>query len=330
MRKIKKVLITGIAGSGGSYLAEHIIKNHSKVKVHGVSRWHSNSSLRNLQEILGDIKVHECDLNDFGSIFSVLEMVKPDAIFHLASYANVQTAFITPITVMDNNIRGTITLLEAIRLAKIDPIVQICSTSEVYGQIDPKKVPVNEAYPIGPVNIYGVSKAAQDLLGQAYFKSYGMKVIITRMFTYINPRREDLFASSFAKQVARIEAGLQKVLLHGNLDSVRTIIDVRDAMEAYWVAVSECEFGEVYNIGGDKVISVEELLKVLKNKAKVEINSRLDKHLLRPTDVTLQIPDVSKFRKKTGWRPKYSFEESIEFLLDFWREEIQKNKHVDS
>ena len=157
-----------------------------------------------------------------------------------------------------------------------------------------------------------------------------MKIVITRMFAYINPRREDLFASSFAKQVARIEAGLQKVLIHGNLDSVRTIIDVRDAMEAYWVAVSECEFGEVYNIGGDKVISVGELLKVLKNKAKVEINSRLDKHLLRPTDVTLQIPDVSKFRKKTGWRPKYSFEESIEFLLDFWREEIQRNKYVEA
>lgn len=324
-RKLRRILITGISGSGGSYLAEYILKKHPKTQVHGISRWHSNVSQRNIEGILDKIKVHECDLNDFSSIFTVLQKVKPDIVFHLASYANVRTAFITPIAVLDNNVRGTITLLEAIRLARIDPIVQICSTSEVYGQIDPKKVPVNEDYPIGPVNIYGVSKAAQDLLGQAYFKSYGMKVVTTRMFAYINPRREDLFASSFAKQVARIEAGLQKVLLHGNLDSVRTLIDVRDAMEAYWVAATRGEPGEVYNIGGDKVISVKEVLKVLKSKAKVKIKSKLDKNLLRPTDVTLQIPDVSKFRKMTGWKPKYSFDESIEHLLNFWRDEIKKN-----
>lgn len=325
MKYIRKILITGIAGSGGSYLAEYILKNHPSCEVHGVTRWHSTSSLKNIEKILNEITIHECDLNDFSSIFTVLQKIKPDIVFHLASYANVRTSFITPIAVCENNIRGTVILLEAIRLSKVDSIVQICSTSEVYGQIDPEMVPVSESSPIKPVNIYGVSKAAQDLLGFAYFRMYKMKIIITRMFTYINPRREDLFASSFAKQVAKIEAGLQKVLVHGNLDSVRTLIDVRDAMEAYWAAATMGEPGEVYNIGGDKVISVKEVLKVLKSKAKVKIKSKLDKNLLRPTDVTLQIPDVSKFKKKTGWKPKYSFDESIEHLLNFWRDEIKKN-----
>jgi GDPmannose 4,6-dehydratase/GDP-4-dehydro-6-deoxy-D-mannose reductase len=149
-----------------------------------------------------------------------------------------------------------------------------------------------------------------------------MKIIRTRMFAYINPRRLDLFATSFAMQIARIEAGLQKELAHGNLDSVRTLIDVRDAMESYWVALTKGKIGDVYNIGGPKTIMVGEFLDVLKKKAKCKIPARVDPGLLRPVDVTLQIPDVTKFQSETGWRPKYSFEESIEFLLEHCRKEI--------
>ncbi len=148
------------------------------------------------------------------------------------------------------------------------------------------------------------------------------------MFAYVNPRRSDLFATSFAMQVARIEAGLQKELLHGNLDSVRTIIDVRDAMESYWIALEKCRFGEVYNIGGATVITVGEFLALLKKKAKCEISSRVDPNLLRPTDVTLQIPDVSKFQTETGWKPKYSFEESVELLLEHCRKEVKRFKFI--
>lgn len=320
----KKVLITGISGSGGSFLTDYILKNHPNVSVHGVSRWHSTSSNKNLKHCQGKITVHECDLNDFSSIFSVLKKVSPDAIFHLASHANVRTSFITPLSVISNNVMGTANLLEAVRLAGIDPVIQICSTSEVYGQVDPKNVPIKENCPLNPSSPYAVSKVAQDLLGFSYFRSYGMKIIRTRMFAYINPRRSDLFATSFAMQVARIETGLQKVLTHGNLDSVRTLIDVRDAMESYWVATTKGRFGEVYNIGGAKTITVGEFLELLKRQAKVKIVSKVDKRLLRPSDVTLQIPDTSKFTKETGWRPKYSFEESVSHLLEYCRAEVKK------
>lgn len=144
------------------------------------------------------------------------------------------------------------------------------------------------------------------------------------MFAYLNPRRADLFATAFARQVARIEAGLQKELLHGNLASTRTLIDVRDAMESYWIAAEKCAFGEAYNIGGNTVITVGEFLDLLKKKAKVKIPSRVDPKLLRPTDVTLQIPDTSKFAKTTGWKPKYSFEDSVEFLLEHCRRGLER------
>ena len=143
------------------------------------------------------------------------------------------------------------------------------------------------------------------------------------MFAYLNPRRSDLFASSFALQVARIEAGLQEVLMHGNLDSTRTLIDVRDAMGSYWLALTKGKVGEIYNIGGKTVIKVGEFLELLKKTANCDIPSKVDPKLLRPVDITLQIPDTSKFESETGWYPKYSFEESVNHLLDFCRKKIQ-------
>ena len=323
-RIIKKVVITGISGSGGSYLAEYIVNHHPEVEVHGFSRWHSTTGNVNLKHIADKIVVHECDLNDLSSVVNAFKKIKPDGIFHLAAHANVRASFIVPLAVLNNNIMGTANLFEGVRLVGIDPYIQLCSTSEVYGQVDPKNVPIKEDCPLNPASPYAVSKVAQDLLGYSYYKSYGMKIIRTRMFAYLNPRRADLFATSFALQVARIEAGRQKELLHGNLDSVRTIIDVRDAMESYWVALKLGRPGEIYNIGGQTTLTVGEFLALLKKKARCAIPSRVDPNLLRPADVTLQIPDVNKFQKDTGWKPKYSFEESVQYLLDHCRETVAR------
>ena len=321
---IKRALITGITGSGGSYLAEYIVQNHPAVEVHGVGRWHSTSAADNLREIRSRVTMHECDLMDFSSVLAALEKANPDAIFHLAAHANVRASFQTPLAVMNNNIMGTANLFEAVRAAKINPVFQLCSTSEVYGQVDPKDVPIREDAPMRPSSPYAVSKVTQDLLGYTYFVAYRMPVVRTRMFAYLNPRRTDLFATSFARQVARIERGLQKELVHGNLDSVRTIIDVRDAMRAYWDAALYCTPGEAYNIGGKTTMTVGQFLDLLKSLAKTPIPSRVDPALLRPADVTLQIPSTEKFEKATGWKPQYSFEESVSFLLDHCRREAAK------
>jgi GDP-4-dehydro-6-deoxy-D-mannose reductase len=319
----RRVLITGIAGSGSSYLAEYIVAHHPEVEVHGLARWHSTSSADNLRAIRDRVTVHEADLTDFGSVFAVLESARPEAIFHLASHANVRASFQTPAAVLTNNIVGTTNLFEAVRAARQEPLIQLCSTSEVYGQVDPSQVPITEEAPLRPANPYAVSKAAQDLLGWTYFKSYGMRIIRTRMFSYLNPRRTDLFATSFARQVAWVERGLQAEIVHGNLDSVRTMIDVRDAMRAYWDAMLFCEPGEVYNIGGDTTMTVGEVLERLIALSGKVIPTRCDPQLLRPSDVTLQIPCVDKFARATGWRPRYSFDESLTELLAFWRDEAE-------
>jgi GDP-4-dehydro-6-deoxy-D-mannose reductase len=311
---MNNALITGITGSGGSYLAEYIIDNHKDVNVWGICRWHSTGTLRNIQNISDDVTVEECDLMDISSIIRVLRQCKPYRIFHLAAYANVRKAFDTPLAVISNNIMGTANLLEAVRITCPESMIQICSSSEVYG--NPKTTPMLETHPIMPVNPYSVSKLAQESLGYAYHKSWGMNIILTRMFAYINPRRRDLFASSFATQIAEIEQGKRDVLMHGNLDSVRTLIDVRDAMESYWVACDHCNPGEAYNIGGDNVVTVGEFLEILKKHATVPIKTFQDPELLRPVDITLQIPDTTKFYEATKWKPKISLDDSVKFLLD--------------
>jgi GDP-D-mannose dehydratase len=304
-------------------MAEHIVQHHPESEVHGISRWHSGS-VDNLAEVRGRIVMHECDLNDFSSTLAVLRHARPDIIFHIASHANVRASFITPHAVVSNNVLGTLNLFEAVRAADIDPMIQLCSTSEVYGRVQPDEVPIRETAPMRPASPYAVSKAAQDMLGYSYFLSYKMRIVRTRMFSYVNPRRTDLFATSFARQVARVERGLATELVHGNLDSVRTMIDVRDAMRAYWDAAHGCEPGEAYNIGGVTTVTVGDVLERLVGMARRPVRTRLDPALLRPADVTLQIPCVEKFRAATGWEPRYSFEESLSALLDYWRREVAR------
>jgi GDP-4-dehydro-6-deoxy-D-mannose reductase len=314
------VLITGITGSGGSYLAEYILENHPEAHLYGLHRWHSATTLTNIDGFKDRVQILECDLCDLSSVIRALRISKPDKIFHLASYANVRKCFDTPLAVINNNITGTANLLEAIRLECPDTVLQMCSTSEVYG--NPLTFPMTEEHPLKPVNPYSVSKLAQESLSYAYHKSWKLNIITTRMFAYINPRRGDLFATSFAKQIVRVERGLSDRILHGNLDSIRTIIDVRDAMRSYWIASEKCVYGEPYNIGGIYTLSVGEFLDLLISHAKCPIEKQRDERLFRPIDVTKQVPDTRKFDTLTDFKIKYTLGDSIEWLLECCRKEI--------
>lgn len=319
--RFARAFITGIRGSGARYLVDYLLSSHPDVEVHGLARPQGAGPTTRLPSSWSQIRVHECDLVGFRSVLAALEDSRPDVIFHLASHAKVLESFEAPTAVLANNILGTSVLLEAVRAARLDAVIQLCSTSEVYGQVDPRRVPIREDCPLQPASPYAVSKATQDLLGWTYFNAYRMPIVRTRMFTYVNPLRADLFATSFARQVARIELGLQDELVHGNLDSVRTLIDVRDAVRAYWIAAERCRPGEAYNIGGVTAMTVGEFLQRLVARSTTRISLRLDERLLRPADVTLQIPDTSKFVAETGWAPEYTFEDSLDHLLDHCRRE---------
>jgi len=313
---MRTCLITGIQGAGGSYLADYILDEHPEVDVHGIARWRSRSFVN------PKYKSHECDLLDLSSIIRVIELVKPDVIFHLAAHANVRASFDIPLAVMENNIMGTANLLEAVRLTTPKVIFHMCSTSEVYGQITKEECPIKEDGRLAPASPYAISKLTQDLLSGVYYQAYNIPVIRTRMFTYINPRRSDLFATNFAMQIAKVEAGLLDKVRHGNLDSVRSILDVRDAVASYWHAAKYCEPGEVYNIGGDTGIRVGDVLEKLTSMSPKKIELCEDPALLRPIDISYQIPDSTKFRNKTGWTQRYNIDESLQWLLEECRKII--------
>ena len=315
------VLITGGAGSGGSYLAEYIVNNHPDCKVWVPVRWHSTSVLNNLKSIKDKINIRECDLNDLPSIIRLLQECKPEKIFNMAATANVAVAFKTPLAVLQNNIFSTANLLEAVRIVCPDTCFQQCSTSEVIG--NPKEFPITEDHPLNPCNPYAVSKLTQEKLALCYFNNWGIKVIVTRAFAYINPKRHDLVASNFALQVARIEAGKQDILRHGNLQSIRTFMDVREMAEAYWIASEKCVPGIPYNIGGTNPIMVGILFQILKYKAKVPIIHEQIRDLMRPSDITNQVPDVTRFYNQTGFKSKITLDESMNWLLNHMREVVK-------
>jgi GDP-mannose 4,6-dehydratase len=323
-KNAKKILITGITGFVGSHLAEYLLSEETEAQILGLVRW--RSPRENIQHILAKIKLCFGDLLDIPSLKAILAEHRPDIIFHLAAQSYVDFSFRAPVVTLNANVIGTSNLLESIKDLKFDsdydPIVHICSSSEVYGQVKEEEVPITENNPFRPASPYAVSKVAEDMLAFQYWLSWKIKTIRTRMFTHTGPRRGDVFVTStFAKQIACIEAGLDPpVIKVGNLDSIRTFLDVRDAVKAYWLLVNKCSAGEVYNIGGIETMSVGKMLnKLLELSILPDITIEVDPARLRPSDVTLQIPCIDKFVKVTGWKPEIKFEKTLEDTLGYWR-----------
>src|SRR5579859_3987947 len=316
-----KVLITGITGFVGSHLAEYLLRREN-IEVYGIKRW--RSPLSELAGIVHDVRLIDCDLRDANSVNQVIATVRPDRIYHLAAQSYVPVSYTAPVDTFETNACGTINLLEAVRSAKIDPTIHICSSSEVYGQVRPDEIPIRETNPLRPSSPYAVSKVAEDMIGYQYFVSYGLRTVRTRAFTHTGPRRGEVFVeSTFAKQIAEIENdSANPVIYVGNLNSIRTFLDVRDICAAYVLATEKGIPGEVYNIGGDRTMSVGEMLHYLLSLSSVKVRIEVDPARLRPSDVTLQIPDASKFKEQTGWKAIIPFEITMRDLLDYWRSQV--------
>ena len=324
-----KALITGITGFVGSHLAEYILEGFPDVEVAGLIRWRSPKD--NIAGIIDRVKLYYGNLVDLPSLQSMLTDFRPDVIFHLAAQSYVDFSFIAPVDTLESNVVGTCNLLEAVRKLKdasvFDPVIHICSSSEVYGQVREDEVPITEGNPLRPASPYAVSKVGEDMLALQYWLSWRIKTIRSRMFTHTGPRRGEVFVvSNFAKQIAAIEAGLAEPLVKvGNLDSVRTFSDVRDAVRAYWLLVNKCEPGGVYNIGGVETMTIREMLdKLLALSTHKSIKVEVDPARLRPSDVTLQIPCIAKFQDATGWKPEISFERTLQDTLVFWRQHFKR------
>ena len=347
-----RVLITGITGMAGSFLAEYLADHHPDVEVFGTFRW--RSKLDNLQDLRnrgklnvldegqritdeaslrrfvkpGQVTVIDCELQDGSAVRGVIRAVRPEKVFHLAAQSFVPTSWTAPAATLTNNIVSQVNLFEAIREARLDPVIHVAGSSEEYGLVYPDEAPISESNPLRPLSPYAVSKVAQETLAIQYFRSYGLRCVVTRGFNHTGPRRGQVFAtSSFAKQIAEIEAGLRKPIIEvGDLESRRDWTDTRDMVRAYWLAAERGEPGEAYNTGRGTCISIGHMLDVLLSHSNVDIAREQDPSRMRPSDVRLLWANVDKFKKATDWEPMIVFDQTMADLLDYWRERVRVSR----
>lgn len=321
-----RALITGITGMVGSHLADFLLQN-TDWDIVGMARWRSPlDNISHLTDRINQrdrIRLIHGDLRDSLSMLHAVETARPDYVFHLAAQSYPKTSFEAPLETYDTNIEGTSRLLEAIKRTVPAAVVHVCASSEVFGRVPREKLPITEDCTFHPASPYAISKVGTDLIGRFYGEAYGMKVMTTRMFTHTGPRRGDVFAeSSFAKQIALIENNaIPPIIKVGNLDSLRTFADVRDAVRAYYMLVTvNPEPAAYYNIGGTYTCTIREMLNHLIGLSKAgTIHVEVDPDRLRPIDADLQVPDTTKFREHTGWSPEIPFEKTMQDLLDYWR-----------
>ena len=336
----KTILITGITGQVGSQLADYVLDN-TQYDVVGMMRWQESiDNLYHLTERINNkdrIHLYYADLNDYAAISRMLREVRPEFISHLAAQSYPKTSFNIPIETLQTNIIGTANILENIRQLKdedgYDPVVHVCSSSEVYGKAKPG-MPLGEDTPFHGASPYSISKIGADYLGQFYGEAYAVRTFVTRMGTHSGPRRSDVFfESTVAKQIALIEAGLQDPIVKvGNLSSTRTFQDARDAVRAYFLLLEQSErgnikCGEYFNIAGEEVFKLSEVIELfLGMSTRQDIKVVIDEDRLRPIDADYQMFDNTKIRSTINWKPEIPVRAMFRDLLNHWRSEIAKGK----
>lgn len=268
---------------------------------------------------------------------SFFESKKPDFIFHLAAQSFPKTSFEIPLETLQTNIIGTANILENIRILKqkedYDPVVHICSSSEVYGRAK-VGVRLNEETPFHGASPYSISKIGTDYLGRFYGEAYGIRTFVTRMGTHSGPRRSDVFfESTVAKQIALIEAGYQEPIIKvGNLESTRTFQDCRDAIRAYYLLSLASEkgkvpYGEAFNIAGEEAFKLPEVIEILLIfSTRKDIQVQADSERFRPIDADYQMFDNTKIKSFIDWKPEIPARKMFEDLLNHWRKEISSGR----
>ena len=318
-----RALVTGITGFAGSHLADYLLA-HTELEVFGVDlRGFPESAPRS-------DRLHLCqgDLCDPDFVLSSLEEAHPQYLFHLAAQAFVPLSWEDPWGTLANNIRGQLNLFQGLLRLGLLPRILVVGSADEYGLVRPEELPIGEDTPLRPYNPYAVSKVVQDMLGYQYFASHSLHVVRVRPFNHIGPRQSAGFVTAaFAKQIAEAEAGTSPpVIKVGNLEAKRDFTDVRDMVAAYYLALSKGEPGEVYNIGFGTARSIREVLDILLAESKIELTVQEDPTRLRLSEVPIVACDSRKFRECTGWEARIPLEESLHDILDYWREEVEKEE----
>jgi GDP-4-dehydro-6-deoxy-D-mannose reductase len=312
--------ITGIAGFAGSYLAEDLLA--AGFRVSGAR--YKTESIRNLRAVRKQVDLVTLDILNPDKCRQVISKIKPDYIFHLAAMASVGESFDRVATTFRVNCEGTINVLEAARESKRLKALLFVSSSDIYGAFRPVNKTLTETQPVNPVSPYGISKAAAEQTCLYYYKRHRLPVVVARAFNHSGPRQTDSFVvPAFARQVAAIEAGLQKpVLKTGDLSARRDLSDVRDIVCGYRLAATLGKPGEVYHLCSGKAVPIQKIVDLLVAGSTRKIRLQIDKTRLRPAEIPVLRGSLSKAAQQLGYQVRYSLKDTVADTLDFWRNEI--------
>jgi len=324
-----KYLITGITGFLGPHLANKLVNEGHE--VYGLVRINMGreNDLRDIipEDVFSKLKFVYADLCNFRKLLAIFKEEKFDGVFHLAAQTHPPTSFTDPIGTWEWNVMGSVNLMTAVLDTQPECKFLFCSTVEVYGNegIDGRKL--NEDDKFLPANPYGASKAAIDMYIQERMKNKQMNAVIVRPFCFTGPRRGATFSiSSDAIQIARMVLGKQeKVLRIGNLDTIRSVTDVRDIANAFFLVMTNpTTSGKVYNVCGGVPLKMRYYTdKLLELSGLTDVEQRIDQKLWRPIDIQYQDGDSTRIREELGWEPKYTIDKTLEDLLQYWLKKLQ-------
>lgn len=315
-----KALITGVGGFVGSHLASYLVGEA------GLDVWGLDLVEGRAAALRPRITLHVGDvLMDLPALQDLFAAEQPDYVFHLAAQAFVPSSWKDPWITLENNIRGQLNVLLAAVAMERFPRILVVGSADEYGIVFPEELPISETNPLRPNSPYAVSKVAQDMMGYQYYASHKLPVVRVRPFNHIGPGQSPAFVTAdFAKQIAEVEAGLREPVMRvGNLEARRDFSDVRDIIRGYYLALSEGEPGEVYNLGAERSYSIRQVLDGLLALSETRVTVEQDPTRLRPSDVPEILADCAKFRSRTGWRAEIPLERSLKDILDYWRSRIR-------
>jgi len=315
-----RALITGISGFVGSHLAEYLLA-HTDWQVSGTVY----GKVDNIVHIQDRLRLYPAELSRLEVVRFIVEETRPDYIFHLAAQPISWMSRQDPWFTLENNIRAQLNVLEAVVQLGLSSRVLVVGSAEEYGQVTGVDLPIDEETPLRPISPYAVSKVAQDFLGLQYFLSNGVQAIRVRSFNHIGPRqRQGFVAADFAAQIAEIEAGQRPPQMTvGALDVARDFSDVRDVVRGYFLAMTQGEPGEVYNLGAGEAFTIRRLLETLIRHSGHAIEIVQDPGRMRKVDIPTITADCAKLRTRTGWQVEIPFEQSLGDVLDYWREQVR-------
>ena len=313
-----KVLITGGGGFIGHYMTDFLVNKGYNV----LSTYYNPTT--NINELNSKAIKKECDVRDKKKVYSIIKDFKPEKIFHFAAQSYPSVSWEDPWYTIETNVIGTINIFEAVKSIKLKcKILNVCSSAE-YGFIDKSKIPIKEDNLLNPLHPYGVSKLAQEKLAYQYFKNFNIDSVSIRLFNTTGPRKINDVCSDFTKRLIEIEKGIKKdkKLIVGNLEAERAIIDVRDVVKAFDLALDKATMGEIYNLSGQHLYKISNIVKILRRLVNFEFELEQDKKLLRTTDESIIYGDSTKFKDKTNWKQEIPLEETLKDMLDYWRKSL--------